>query len=166
MHVSTRILCRDMFSFCFFSSLSLVGFWSSILYHKIDTIGTNTVALLVDTFVTVFVVCIGFSIITEIVVKRLYCIKTLPPAHKDEQLWKLLPNRSWSFGFILGVYFSIFLTYLFDVTYKFFDWTQITLTQFVMIKMIYSSILGGVIAILTIQRMVPIKPEKKSEMEN
>lgn len=155
MQTTIWTLRRDMMTLCFLFSAAFVGFWSTILYHNIETIGTSTVVLLTDTFVTEFVVCVASAISTGIMIRRTYRGKQLPSIKKDERFWNLFPRKPWSLGFVIGVYFSIVLTLLFDGTYGFFNWYQLTLTQFVLVKMAYSGLLGTLTAYFTIQRIMP-----------
>lgn len=163
MQTTIWLLRRDMIILCFLFSAAFVGFWSTILYHNIQAIGTNTVVLLTDTFVTEFIVCIASAISTGIMIRRTFRGKKLPSIKKDERFWNLFPGKPWSFGFVMGVYFSIVLSLVFDGTYGFFNWNQLTLTQFVLIKMAYSGLLGALAAYFTIQRMMPAKSNKPTE---
>jgi len=157
MPASLRMFRRDIMIFCFFSSMPFVGFWSGILYHRMDKIGTNTVALLSDTFVTVIFVCISSALTTAILLKRTYKGGVLPVLKTKEKFWGFFPDRPWAFGFVLGVYSSIGLTFFFDTTYEFFAWGSITMTQFVLVKMGYSGLLGSLVAGFAVHKMLSVR---------
>ncbi len=155
MHDSVVMLRRDVISLCFFSCLPFAGLWSTIVYHKIETIGTNTIALLLDTFLTVMALCLCSSVFTGIMIKRTYRGLRPPSIRKDENFWRLFPQSPWAMGFITGVYAFVALSMAFDITYGAFNWAEITLTQFVLVKMSYSGVLGALISFMTIQKIMP-----------